>query len=146
MALKVSLNVRVQSPILGTMTENYGFYDPLTGVNLNKGNLVSGDLSGFSQAQLVNIANAVYMGTLSMSVGAASALGTHSQSYSTYSLYVTAGDLNQTVVYEYDGITTTTLKQGGSAYEVIGYKGSNTYPFGEGITGVAANSKFENNS
>jgi hypothetical protein len=139
MALTVTLNQRISSKILGTINQNYGFYDPLTGVNLNKGNPTSADLSGFSQAQLVNICNAVYMGTLSVSSGAASALGVHTAAFSTYSLYATAGDIGQSVVYEYDGITTTTLSKGGSANELI-------QPFGSGISGVAADSKYEDNS
>ena len=90
MALNVQLNLRISSKILGTINENYGFYDPTTGVNLNRGNRTSGDLSSFSALQLANISNAVKLGVLTCTQGA-SALPAPTATFSSYSLYASAG-------------------------------------------------------
>ena len=132
MALNVQLNTRISTAILGTSNSNFSYYDPVTGVNLNKGNPISGDLSNFAPAQLVNIANAIYYGTISVvpasSAQAATAMPTHTATSALYNTYF------------YKGSASGSFVPNSSGGEVpSGVK------LGQGITGVAAADLLENN-
>jgi hypothetical protein len=99
----VQLNLNPSSQKLGTSHGNYSFYDPLTGVNLNKSVQVSSDLSGFSAPQLHNIANAVFIGTLTCTSGA-SELPAPTASFLKYGLYMHPG-ASPTQALKGNGIT-----------------------------------------
>jgi hypothetical protein len=148
MALNVQLNLRVSSTILGTINSNYSYFDPLTGTNLTKNSLISGDLSAFSQAQLVNIANAVYAGTLSVvpasTAQAATAFPAHSASYSLYNEYFYKGTASGSFVPSSSGgyvpNYANSFSPTASGSEIPG-----AVKLGQGITGVAAADLLENN-
>lgn len=90
MAVKVTLNTHIVSKELGCIqADNLSYWDPITKTNLTRGNPTSGDLTGFSSANLVNIANSVKAGVLSVTTGVLNATAT--DVFSTYSLYASAG-------------------------------------------------------
>lgn len=89
MATIVSLNTRIVSAELGCIqTDNASYWDPLTKTNLHRGNPTSGDLSGFTNTQLANIANAVKAGTLTLVSGS---LPAATDTFKTYSNFASAG-------------------------------------------------------
>jgi hypothetical protein len=88
-ALIVKLNTRIVSAELGCIQDDSAnYWDPLTGVNLNRGNLTSGDLTSFSNAALVNIANAVKSGRLTLVSGS---LPAATDTFKAYSNFASAG-------------------------------------------------------
>jgi N-methylhydantoinase B/oxoprolinase/acetone carboxylase alpha subunit len=88
-ALVVKLNTRILSPVLGVIQDDgASYWDAVTGVNLNRVNNISADLSGFSSGQLVNIANAVKSGRLTLVSGS---LPSATDTFKAYSNFASAG-------------------------------------------------------
>lgn len=89
MATIVKINTNITARPYGYIQDiNASYWDPLTGVNLNYGNQSSSDISGFSNAQLINIANAVSHGVLILVSGS---LPAATEAFSTYSNFASGG-------------------------------------------------------